>query len=298
MILLHSLMGHTNRVSQERWQHSGDTIHASIRDSIDAMMSCRQRFLVTPDFNIPEKILNNPRFFPFFENCIGALDGSHVPAIVSPEFHGVFRNRKQTISQNVLGVCNFDLLFTYVLSGWEGSAHDGKVLHDGVCRGLTLLPGKYYLGDAGYGLSRFVLTPYRGVRYHLKEWARAQQKPRNKEELFNLRHASLRNVVERIFGVTKKQFPILGHMHSYSYSVQCSMVMCAFFMHNWIRLIEGPQKGDDDDDVEVEDSCADVPDFAPGVDARTAKELTQWRDDIATRMWDSYKEYMNNRGKK
>ena len=41
-----------------------------------------------------------------------------------------YRNCHGTISQNVLVACNFDLKFMYVLSGWEGSAHDSKVLSD------------------------------------------------------------------------------------------------------------------------------------------------------------------------
>jgi hypothetical protein len=55
------------------------------------------------------------------------------------------------------------------------------------------------------------MAPYRGVRYHLKEKQRqANQKPENAKELFNLRHSSLRNVIERIFGVLKRQWQILG----------------------------------------------------------------------------------------
>ena len=46
------------------------------------------------------------------------------------EDQAVFRNRKKSLSQNVLGVCNFDLTFSYVLCGWEGSAHDSRVLDD------------------------------------------------------------------------------------------------------------------------------------------------------------------------
>ncbi len=68
---------------------------------------------------------------------------------------------------------------------------------------------KYFLADAGYAFSCSVLTPYRGTRYHLKEWSRGSEKPQNPKELFNLRHAQLRNVVERIFGVVKKRFPVL-----------------------------------------------------------------------------------------
>ena len=67
-----------------------------------------------------------------FQNCIGALDGTHIPAkVVGRE---VASYRKGTISQNVLVVCNFDLEFIYVLSGWEGSAHDSRVLNDALTR--------------------------------------------------------------------------------------------------------------------------------------------------------------------
>src|SRR3981189_1969094 len=54
------------------------------------------------------------------------------------------------------------------------------------------------------------MAPYRGVRYHLKEQRQANQKPENAKELFNLHHASLRNIIERIFGVLKRQWQILG----------------------------------------------------------------------------------------
>ena len=43
-------------------------------------------------------------------------------------------NHHGIISQNVLVACNFDLKFIYVLSGWEGSAHDSKVLNDVLSR--------------------------------------------------------------------------------------------------------------------------------------------------------------------
>jgi hypothetical protein len=50
-----------------------------------------------------------------------------------------YRTRKCEIATNVLGVCSQDLLFIYVLPGWEGSTHDG-VLKDAVSRrnGLKL----------------------------------------------------------------------------------------------------------------------------------------------------------------
>jgi hypothetical protein len=36
--------------------------------------------------------------------------------------------RKHTTTQNVMAAVDFDLWFTYVLAGWEGSAHDARIL--------------------------------------------------------------------------------------------------------------------------------------------------------------------------
>ena len=54
-----------------------------------------------------------------------------------------FRGRKHTTTQNVLGAVDFDLRFTYVLAGWEESAHDARILADALERddGLRVPPG-------------------------------------------------------------------------------------------------------------------------------------------------------------
>ena len=49
-----------------------------------------------------------------------------------------FRNRKGNISVNVLGVVDRHMRFIYVLTGWEGSAADGKVLREAVSRESSL----------------------------------------------------------------------------------------------------------------------------------------------------------------
>ena len=41
-----------------------------------------------------------------------------------------FRSRKTHCTQNVMAAVHFDLRFTYVLAGWEGTAHDALVLRD------------------------------------------------------------------------------------------------------------------------------------------------------------------------
>lgn len=55
---------------------------------------------------------------------------ARVPTKVS----AAFRGRKGTTTQNVMAAVDFDLKFTYVLAGWEGSAHDALILADALER--------------------------------------------------------------------------------------------------------------------------------------------------------------------
>jgi len=63
-----------------------------------------------------------------------AIDSIHVPANVPVEIQGKFRGRKEETTQNVLAAITFDLKFIYVLVGWEGSAHNSRVLGDELSR--------------------------------------------------------------------------------------------------------------------------------------------------------------------
>lgn len=129
-----------------------------------------------PSSSIPAEIANDPRYTEFFADCIGAIDGSHIYARVSPHLHVRHRDRHSNISQNVLAACTFDEMFTYIMSGWEGSASDALLFNEARRQSLAVPSGKYLLGDAGFPSCDVVLVPYRGVRYHLKEWGRAQER--------------------------------------------------------------------------------------------------------------------------
>ena len=70
---------------------------------------------------------------------MGAIDGTHVPV----DIQGKFRVRKKGTTQNVLVAITFDFKFIYILAGWEGSAHDSRVLGDALSRpsGLKIPEG-------------------------------------------------------------------------------------------------------------------------------------------------------------
>ncbi|MEA2958740.1 MAG: hypothetical protein QOJ58_4261 [Alphaproteobacteria bacterium] len=134
------------------------------------------------------------------------------------------------------------------------------------------------------------MAPYRGVRYHLKEQRQANQKPENAKELFNLRHASLRNVIERIFGVLKRQWQILaGKGCEYSIETQRDLFCALIGLYNF-----GKQLGDKDTFVEeFVDGTGDLnqPEETSGLGTGN-KWMEKKRDEIANRMWKDYQAYI------
>jgi hypothetical protein len=142
LILIYVMRGHTNRETAERWQHSGATISDIVHEVSHYLDSIKNLYLDSIIYKpalagdpIPTQISNNGNFTPFFDNCIGAIDGTRIPAVIPVNMQGPFRNRKKFISQNVLAIANFDLNFAYALYGWEGSAHDSRVYDDAKTKG-------------------------------------------------------------------------------------------------------------------------------------------------------------------
>jgi hypothetical protein len=91
MILIHILVGHSNRQTAERWQHSGSTIHDVLMETLSAVLACGVILMPRPKADDPQhdRITNNPKFFPFFGDCIGALDGTHISAVVPEDLHNI-----------------------------------------------------------------------------------------------------------------------------------------------------------------------------------------------------------------
>ncbi|XP_057486826.1 protein ALP1-like [Actinidia eriantha] len=172
----------------------------------------------------------------WFQNCLGALDGTFVRVNPPSADRPRYRSRKGDLATNVLGVCTRDLQFVFVLSGWEGSATDSRILRDAIARpnGLKVPRGHYYLVDAGYTNGECFLAPYRGERYHLNIWRQGHM-PTSKEEYFNMKHSAARNVIERCFGVLKMRFAILRSPSYYPIRTQCRIVTACCLLHNLIK---------------------------------------------------------------
>jgi len=98
------------------------------------------------------------------------MDGSHMGCCPSAE--------DQDAAHNLRGFLTCSLhhrkfCFLYVAGGHEGSAADAHMYESVHVSDFCVPAGKYYLADAGFGSCDALLVPYHGVRYHSKEWGRA-----------------------------------------------------------------------------------------------------------------------------
>ncbi|WJX71683.1 hypothetical protein P8452_55653 [Trifolium repens] len=140
-----NVIGHNerNRVIQERFQHSGETISRHFNNVLKAIKSLSREFLQLPGHTTSPKILNSSRFYPYFKDCIGVIDGMHIPAHVPAKDQSRFRNKK-------------------------GSVSDSRVLRavlDDPDQNFPQIPqGKYYLVDQGYLNTEGFIAPFHGVR--------------------------------------------------------------------------------------------------------------------------------------
>ncbi|ETV78025.1 hypothetical protein H257_08242 [Aphanomyces astaci] len=286
---------------QQRFQHSGETISRHLRRVVASLLAIAPRHIFLPPSigPTPVEIATNSKLSPYFDDCRMAIDGTHVPVWVKAGESAPYHGRKG-VTMNVLAACDFDMHFTYVLAGWEGSAGDGRVYTDALLRGLVLSPTKFDILDAGFALTKKCLTPYRSTRYHLKEYGQGRLKPQTKEELFNLRHAQLRNCIERIFGILKMRFPVLSCGVRYDYSFQVSLVMALCVVHNFIRRWGVRQdRFEQDADIlrrqQQQEAVSDQNDPADHVEDADSDEAKLWRDSIAGTMWVNYQNLLNER---
>ena len=76
----------------------------------------------------------NINLFSATQNCLRVLDGTQIWVNVPKVDLTRYRTRKFEITTNVLGVRSQDMQFIYVLFGWQGSTHDGRVLRDAITK--------------------------------------------------------------------------------------------------------------------------------------------------------------------
>lgn len=152
--------------------------------------------------------------------------------------------------------------------------------------------GKYYVVDCGYANAPGFLAPYRNSRYHLSTF-RDNHRPQDPKELFNHQHASVRNVVERVFGLLKGRFPILKVAPHYPIDTQVKIVIACCILHNHIIGFDHDESFIDlskDGALSAQNALEAEPFHYGAYGPSTQEEINTWasfRDDLASQMWNN-----------
>lgn len=177
--------------------------------------------------------------------AIGAIDCTHVCIVKPTHFGDEYVNRKGKTSINVQITCNSREQITSVDAQWPGSVHDSRIWRMSTVQDvLRRYDGDVcLLGDSGYGISPWMLTPYDEVRNAL-------------EHQFNVVHAQERVVIERIFGQMKRRFPILSSNVRISVDKVPKLIISCAVLHNIGKHLndvwdEGIDDGNDNDENHV-----------------------------------------------
>lgn len=115
---------------------------------------------------------------------------------------------------------------------------------------------------------------------------------------FNRRHSSLRNAVERIFGVIKRRFQIFNSPPEYTLKIQVQLIFAVTALHNFIQQKassadlfdleqqqaedrERPNSHMDDNNGEEEGLQTDA-----NASKGDGKKMNAFREEIAKAMWE------------
>ena len=85
-------------------------------------------------------------------------------------------------------------------------------------------------------------------------------------------------------------------MKSFDFPFQCDIVICALLVHNFIRMNQLYEDEFDDVDIPADNQNEYDDDGVDENNIYVNAALNQWRDGIATEMWDAYQIILQERG--
>jgi nuclease HARBI1 len=159
-----------------------------VKQTCDAIASLRAEYIFMPRND--QDLKNMMQLFyqlGSFPSVIGTIDCTHIK-IKSPGGPNaeIYRNRKQYFSLNVQSVASAKLQFQDIVARWPGSVHDGHIFRTSTVK-AHFEDGKYgkglLLGDGGYKLTEYLITPYRNAEeIQQKKFNKAQIKTRKRRK--------------------------------------------------------------------------------------------------------------------
>ena len=113
---------------QYRFGKSKGSVSKKFGEVLEALFSFAHTVIWPKDENYSIVHHKLSKYSPYFDGCIGALDGTHIPIEVSRNERDDYINRTGRTTQHVLAICDFGMQYTYIGVGMARANHDMAVL--------------------------------------------------------------------------------------------------------------------------------------------------------------------------
>ncbi|GLH11501.1 Uncharacterized protein GBIM_16266 [Gryllus bimaculatus] len=132
-------------------------------------------------------------------------------------------------------ICNSYIEFADIVARWPGSAHDSTIFNNCARRAILESGDGVLLVDGGYASTHYMMASLENSRSPA-------------QNLFNKSQIRSRNVVECLFGIRKKQFPVLALGIRLKLKNIFPVIVATAVVHN-LLLQQGEQDPPDDPDL-------------------------------------------------
>lgn len=212
----------------ELFGYSESCVYKCVEKVIRSICDVAQTYIHFPTQEEAIVVEEGFRSVSGFPGVIGAIDGCHIEIKAPDNLQADYIDRSGTHSINLLAVCDHNKKLTYTFAGYPGSAHDSRVYRDSALgRTLllepeTLMPSAshHILGDSGFQLSSYLLTPY-------KDYGNLNQR----QKKYNKKHSQTRVIIENAFGWLKGRFRRLKYIDAEIPKIKLIVTACCV-LHN------------------------------------------------------------------
>ena len=201
-----------------------------IHDVAQGLQDIYHQFVSMP--NPSEKVEVKNKFYEIahLPGVLGLVDGTHIRIQKPHDNEADYVNRHFYHSINVQAICQPDGKFSDVLARYPGSVHDSRIWKLSLAGKYienNFAVGEHILGDSGYMLRPYLLTPYR-------------QPGSTSQSNYNYAHKRTRVVIEQTFGRWKRRFHCLHGEIRMNPDKVCTIIVACAVLHNMAILWKQP----------------------------------------------------------
>lgn len=216
----------------ERFEIGESAVHTFLMNVCGALTLVMREIITWPQKHQLEQVANDFMNKTGFPGVVGVIGGTQIGIPVPTKLVDDYKNRDNITSMQLQAVCDSNLQFLDITTGWPGSVHNARVFRNSPLQALLQkgnLPYLYHIiGDETYPLTSYLIVPYED-----KEDLTDVQKT------FNACHAFTQCTIERAFELLKHKFRRLKYLDMELVEKVPEIIAATCVLHNYILKVEG-----------------------------------------------------------